>query len=249
MLSQSSALRMPGILMILLLVVLPAMSQENTTLRHERSGTASIRGMVSVAHREDSMPQHVHDPIRERYITHGTAENTMAAAQPAEMELNISERVVLYLESVSLDKEDYPVPERHPTLDQRHHEFHPRVLPILAGTTVDFPNRDNLFHNVFSYSQPKEFDLGRYPKDDSRSLTFNQPGIVRVYCDIHAHMNATILVLQNPYFTAPADNGTFTIRQIPAGKYTLVIWFDRDIVERRPVELKAGETIELNFNL
>ncbi len=236
------------ILMILLFAVLPATSQENPPSRLERSGTAAIRGSVTASEKGASMAQHVHDPIRERYTTHGTSENTVDAAQPTAGEWRLSERVVLYLERSSLDQQAYPVPEKHPALDQRHLEFHPRVLPILAGTTVDFPNRDNLFHNVFSYSQPREFDLGRYPKNDSRSVTFDEPGVVRVYCDIHSHMNATILVLQNPYFAVPADDGTYAIRHIPEGKYTLVVWYDRDVVERRPVELKSGETIELNFN-
>jgi plastocyanin len=178
---------------------------------------------------------------------HEAAHNMVITGQPAADKWTLSERAVIFLEGSSFDLHAYPAPERRPVLDQRNLEFHPRVLPILAGTTVDFPNRDDLFHNVFSYSQTKEFDLGRYPKNDSRSVTFDEPGVVRVYCDIHSHMNATILVLDNPYFAVPSDEGAYVMRHIPEGKYTLVFWYDRDVVERRPVQLKAGETLELNL--
>ncbi len=233
--------------MILLLAVQPATSQEDHQARDEQSGTSEIRGTITVTPKEESAGQHSLDPIRERYTPHGTIDNMLMSGQEATNAWQLSERAVLYLEGSSLDQQAYRTPEKHPVLDQKNLQFHPRVLPVLAGTTVDFPNRDNLFHNVFSYSQSKEFDLGRYPKNDSRAVTFERPGIVRVYCDIHSHMNATILVLSNPYFAIPSDDGTYRIRHVPEGKYTLVLWYDRDVVERRPVELKAGETLELNF--
>jgi plastocyanin len=159
----------------------------------------------------------------------------------------ISEKTVVYLESQELNGKAYPAPEGRPILDQRDLQFHPQVLPILVGTTVDFPNRDNLFHNVFSYSKTKPFDLGRYPKDELRTVTFDRAGVVRVYCDIHSHMNATILVLENPYFAVPAENGSYAIRNIPEGAYTLVLWYDRDVVERRHVQVTAGQLLEVNF--
>jgi hypothetical protein len=173
----------------------------------------------------------------------------MTAAGTAEKpsEMRLSERCVVYLESDLLNRGKYIPPDKNPILDQKGLQFHPQVLPILVGTTVDFPNRDNLFHNVFSYSQPKEFDLGRYPKDDSRSVRFDRPGTVRVYCDIHAHMNATIMVLSHPYFANPGDDGTYTIRNVPEGKYSLVLWVDRNIVERRSIEVRAGETLTADF--
>lgn len=166
---------------------------------------------------------------------------------PRATSLKLSERSVVFLESEELDGGHYPLPERKPVLDQRNLQFHPQVLPILIGTSVDFPNRDNLFHNVFSYSQAKEFDLGRYPKNDSRSVTFDKPGLVRVYCDIHSNMSATILVLQHPFFATPGDDGVYVIPNVPAGKYTIALWYDRDIVERRQIEIKQGEPIQVDF--
>ena len=126
--------------------------------------------------------------------------------------------------------------------------FRPLVLPILAGTTVDFPNSDPLFHNVFSLSQPKEFDLGRYPKGQKKSVTFDRPGIVSVYCEIHSYMFATILVLENPFFTVPNEDGTYSLKNIPAGSYKLNFWFGRKKVESRSVTVSAGEQTTANFS-
>ena len=192
----------------LLLAGQVAAGQEDTELVRERTGTAVIRGTVSVRPPYETGGQHARDLMREMYTTQHSPDDTVVAGPVAGDESKRSERAAIYLEGPSIDRQTYQAPEKHPVLNQRNLEFHPRVLPILVRTTVDFPNRDNLFHNVFSYSQTKEFDLGRYPKNDSRSVTFDQTGVVRVYCDIHSHMSATILVLRNPYFTVPSDNGS-----------------------------------------
>jgi plastocyanin len=159
----------------------------------------------------------------------------------------LSEKAVVYLESETFKARKFSAPAAHPLLDQKDLAFHPQVLPIVIGTTVEFPNRDNLFHNVFSYSQPREFDLGRYPTGDSRSVRFERPGVVRVYCDIHAHMNATILVLDNPYFTTPDDNGNYSLKDIPEGVFTLKLWYGRDVLESRPITVRTGEVTTANF--
>ena len=101
---------------------------------------------------------------------------------------------------------------------------------------------------MFSYSECKEFDLGRYPTGDSRSVTFDMPGVVRVYCEIHSEMNATILVLDNPFFATPNDEGAFVIHNVPEGKYLLNVWHGRDIVLRRWVAVKPGETTTVNLS-
>jgi plastocyanin len=112
-------------------------------------------------------------------------------------------------------------------LDQRGQKFVPHVLPVLVGTEVRFPNSDVVYHNVFSFSKPKNFDLGRYPTGKSKSVIFDKPGIVKVYCDIHPDMNAFIIVLQNPYFTTTAPDGSFKLTDIPAGSYKLKAWYGR----------------------
>jgi plastocyanin len=109
-------------------------------------------------------------------------------------------------------------------MQQINQEFVPRVLPILVGTTVDFPNMDPVFHNVFSYSKTKKFDLGRYAKGHSKSVTFDKPGIVKVFCEIHSSMLAHIIVLEQPYFTVTEPEGSFRIFDVPPGEYELHIW-------------------------
>lgn len=164
-------------------------------------------------------------------------------------EIPLTERAVVFIENPKLDRESYEVPARRPSMDQKDLMFRPQVLPILIGTTVDFPNHDPLFHNVFSYSQSREFDLGRYPMGDSRSVRFDKPGIVSVYCEIHAHMNAIILVLKHPYFSTPDGNGDYVIANVPEGSYTVNFWYGREIAERKTVIVKAGETTTLDFEI
>lgn len=206
---------------------------------------SDIRGRITITGRE--RPERAREPVLDRYPGHGEHALSIPGISMRPPDLKLSERAVVYLEGDPLSRGEYRPPEKHPVLDQRNLQFHPEVLAILVGTTVDFPNRDNLFHNVFSYSRPKEFDLGRYPKDDSRSVLFDRPGLVRVYCDIHADMYATIVVLPHPFFATPDDEGAYTIRRVPEGRYTLVFWIDRNVVERRSVVVQAGEITEANF--
>jgi plastocyanin len=192
----------------------------------------------------------------EEAVRRFTLLNRYAVSKATKMEQNmgssqaarpLSEKAIVYLESDRLGKQKYPVPAKHPTLDQKDMIFHPRVLPVLVGTTVDFPNKDAIFHNVFSYSGPKEFDLGRYPKGDSRSVRFDAEGIIRVYCDIHAHMNATIIVFDHPYFAVPDDEGNYSIPNVPDGEYTANFWYDRDVVAQKRISVRNGAAVTLNF--
>jgi plastocyanin len=203
-----------------------------------------VRGKITVTRSEADVGK---PPIMDRYSTHRTSPASPGGSTEMAPIAKLSEKAVIYLESDAPKAQSYVPPSAHPILDQKDLTFHPQVLPILIGTTVDFPNRDNLFHNVFSYSSPKEFDLGRYPTGDSRSVRFDKAGIVRVYCDIHSHMNATILVLENPYFAIPDDGGTFIIRSVPNGTYMARLWYGRDLAGSQSVTIKNGETINLNF--
>ena len=124
--------------------------------------------------------------------------------------------------------------------------FIPHILPIVQGSTVEFPNQDPIFHNVFSLSGTRTFDLGRYPQGDSRSVTFEEPGIVPVFCHLHSDMSATILVLDNPFFTVPNAEGKYVIDGIPEGTYTLVGWHERSEPTEQQVTVIAGESVELN---
>jgi len=132
-------------------------------------------------------------------------------------------------------------------MDQKELTFVPHVLPILAGSTVEFPNSDPVYHNVFSFSKIRTFDLGRYPTGRSKAITFNQPGLVKVYCDMHSQMNAFILVLANPYFTLSDENGNYVIRDIPAGEYKVKAWFARLPEKTASIAIRPGETTALDF--
>lgn len=169
--------------------------------------------------------------------------NTGLAEKPFQP-YTLPEKSVVYIE---LMPGSFTSPETHPTLDQKDMVFRPLVLPVLVGTTVDFPNADPLFHNVFSLSKPKEFDLGKYPKGQHRSVTFDKQGIVSVYCEIHSYMFATILVLQNPYFTSPDADGNFELTNVPPGTYQLNFWYGRKKVDSRTITVTPGETTTANF--
>lgn len=167
---------------------------------------------------------------------------------PAETSPDVDEKrnIVIYLEQV----ESVPgagIPGQNPSIQQEGETFIPHVLPIVRGTTVDFPNRDPIFHNVFSLSGAKSFDLGRYPQGSSRSVTFDQSGVVPVFCHLHSNMSAIILVLDNPFFAVPDSEGRYRIENVPPGSYTLVGWHERSERTGLQVTLKPGETVELDI--
>ncbi len=157
-------------------------------------------------------------------------------------------RAVVYLEvAPQLAFED--VRPGRARLDQRGERFVPHVLAIRAGTTVDFPNNDRTYHNVFSLSKVRRFDLGRYSAGESRAVRFDRPGIVRVFCDIHSHMNAFILVFSHPYFAVTAADGRFELGRVPPGEYRLAIWHEGTVRETRPVRVRPGAATTVEVDL
>ena len=111
-----------------------------------------------------------------------------------------------------------------PVMDQKNARFVPRIVPVPAGGSVRFLNSDPMFHNVFSLSPIKKFDLGRYPRGDSRMVTFQHPGVVRVFCDIHAEMIAYVVVLESRHFAVLDANGHYRITDVPPGTYEVGVW-------------------------
>ena len=109
-------------------------------------------------------------------------------------------------------------------MDQRNETFLPRLLAVQTGTTVDFPNSDSTYHNVFSLSRARRFDLGRYAAGKTKSVRFDRPGVVRVFCDIHSHMSAFIVVFNHPYFRVTDADGRFRIDNVPPGTYTCLLY-------------------------
>lgn len=134
-------------------------------------------------------------------------------------------------------------------LGQKNLQFTAGLLPVQKGMRVEFPNFDDGYHNVFSYSKTKRFDLGRYRKDEKPAVqVFEEPGVVKLYCEIHQHMHSTILVLDTPYFTKTETNGQYRLENLPAGKYTVKAWLDEKNVIEKPVELEAGKTVHIDFD-
>lgn len=123
------------------------------------------------------------------------------------------------------------------------------LLPVLVGTTVEFPNLDDTYHNIFSYSAPKRFDLGRYLPTERPipSQVFDKAGLVALHCDIHEHMHGIILVLDTPYFTRSGTDGRFRLTGLPAGRYTLKAWVSSKTTIERPVELTKGSTLHVDL--
>ena len=117
-----------------------------------------------------------------------------------------------------------PSPPEKVVLDQRNIAFVPHVLVVRVGTTVEFPNNDKVFHNVFSFRDGKKFDLGMYPKGAVKRIVFDQPGLARLFCNIHPNMAAYVMALESPYFAVSSENGTFTISGVPPGTYTYHAW-------------------------
>src|SRR5918992_763703 len=115
-------------------------------------------------------------------------------------------------------------PPQKVVLDQRNIAFVPHVLAVRVGTTVEFPNNDKVFHNVFSFRDGKKFDLGMYPIGAVKRIVFDQPGLARLFCNIHPNMAAYVMAVDSPYFAVSNDAGTFTISGVPAGTYTYHAW-------------------------
>jgi fermentation-respiration switch protein FrsA (DUF1100 family) len=115
------------------------------------------------------------------------------------------------------------------------------VLAIRTGTIVDFPNSDRVYHNVFSLSVTRRFDLGRYAAGRSKAVRFDRPGVVRVFCDIHSHMNAFIVVFAHRYFDVTQPDGSYQLPPVPPGTYTVAGWYEGNVLVSRQVVVRGGE--------
>ena len=142
----------------------------------------------------------------------------------------------------------YPLPQSRPLMRQKNVTIVPHVLPVLVGSTVDFPNEDDIYHNIFSLSQTKTFDLGRYSKGNSKSVTFNNLGNVKVFCDIHSQMGGVILVLQNPYFATVGVDGSYMINGVPPGNYELAAWQENGGNKVQKIAVGSGEQAVVDFS-
>ena len=197
--------------------------------------TGRIEGVASISRRLTL----VHRRIRV-YDEPGTT------AARADLDENPFANVVIYLESV-------PGGQARPAtglaMRQRGEHFMPHVLPVLAGSSVQFPNDDPIYHNVFSLSRARTFDLGRYARGASKSVLFPSASLVQVFCHIHADMSGYILVLQNPYFVQPDAQGRFALDGIPPGTYRLVAWHERIRPNATIVHVSGGTATKVTVSI
>ena len=192
-------------------------------------GQAVIEGKVKLP-----KPRPV-DVINKRYELNG--EPAVVVPDPP--------AAVIYLEG------EFPAPKTPPRtqMAQKNMEFVPPLLPIQVGTVVEFPNKDEMYHNIFSYSKPKRFDLGRYRGDEKPIPfeVFDKPGVETLRCDIHEHMRGIILILETPHFVRTDTDGHYRLGNLPAGHYKLKVWLDSKTTLEREVDLKSGNTLHADF--
>jgi plastocyanin len=156
-----------------------------------------------------------------------------AAPAPVASEINEYSDMVVFLEGRLPDTEK-PI---RTELTQRNQRFDPQLLVVPAGSTVSFPNADPIFHNVFSLSTTKKFDLGYYPEGHTRLVKFDEPGVVQVYCHLHPNMYAAVVVTPNQWYARPTGDGSFRLSDVPPGTYQLVAWHTRAGFFRRTIQV------------
>jgi plastocyanin len=184
--------------------------------------TGSIEGSVRV--------QGAQRRVAERYLSSGASARSVQPVPP-----------VVYLRAPSSGAT--PTRQR---LVQRDTSFSPAAIAVPVGSVVEFPNEDPFFHNVFSYSAPKRFDLGRYPQGESKSVAFDRAGVVKVYCEVHESMRAAIIVLDHAWFDVVAEDGSFAIRNVPAGRHELVVWFPDSAPRELTVAVREGAVTRID---
>jgi plastocyanin len=157
-------------------------------------------------------------------------------------------RVVVYLEDPAPTGATATDPQTQPQqIQQLDRRFTPDLVVVPVGSTVSFPNMDPIFHNIYSLSKPKSFDLGSYDKGETRKVTFPKPGIVEIYCHLHPNMEAVVVVTPNRWYARPDRNGEYRIPDVPPGHYTLVAWHKSAGFFRKTITVESGHDFTANF--
>ena len=157
-----------------------------------------------------------------------------------------SAAVLVYLEGIP---EAPPAPKDRAVIRQRYKQFDPPLTIVVRGTTVDFPNDDKMFHNVFSVSRPARFDLGLYKSGTTKSVEMKRAGTVDVYCNIHSEMVAKVKVLENAYYTTTDEQGRFRIAGVPAGDVSVVAWLPTGDQARAAVTVQTGRVADVKLEV
>jgi len=217
---------------ILLLVTAVAGSVTTVTRASGGQEGASVRGRVEIG-----------IPIATRRPT--TAYPTRSVPSPRLAPESERRHVVVYLRNIQPQK----VGPMKVAIRQRNETFTPRVVAVTVGSEVEFPNDDPIYHNVFSLSRIKNFNLGRYPRGETRRVRFDRPGVVKVFCEIHSHMSATVMVFDHPWFTVPNDAGQFELTGVPSGERQITAWHERLGDTTVNVRIEPGRALQADFIL
>ena len=192
---------------------------------------ATIEGLVQLP------APRMERPLNQRYQTNVDAPLTPSNPPAA----------IVYLEG------DFPANDKASAknaaeMSQKNVAFAPDLIAVRVGTAVEFPNMDDMYHNVFSYSKAKRFDLGRFRKEEKPgAITFDKPGVVNVHCEIHDRMRGVVLVLATPYFQKTDTAGHYRLEHLPAGRFVLKAWVTETDVREQTVELKDGAKLHVDF--
>jgi plastocyanin len=199
------------------------------TLSISASGEAVVEGKVA-------LPKSRAAPVMAKRYEIVSRGNVLSTEPPV---------AVIYLEG------SFPKPASLPTkqIGQKNLTFVPSLLAVEVGTKIEFPNFDDTYHSIFSYSPAKRFDLGRYRPEERPipSEIFDTPGLVTLRCDIHEHMRGLVLVLDTPHFVVSDAEGRYRLTGLPSGRYVLKAWIDSRTTREQPVELKSSQTALVNF--
>ncbi|MBI3049471.1 MAG: hypothetical protein HYY76_14290 [Acidobacteria bacterium] len=198
----------------------------------EGQDTATVQGRVDIG-----IPVAARRPM--------TAYATRSVPRPALAPESERRNVVIYLRNTR----PRGVAPMHVSIRQRNETFTPRVVAVTVGSEVDFPNDDLIYHNVFSLSRARSFNLGRYPRGDTRRVRFDRPGIVKVFCEIHSHMSAAVMVFDHPWFAMPDENGRFVLDGVPPGDLQVTAWHERLGDTTVTLRAEAGRAVTTDFVL
>jgi plastocyanin len=197
------------------------------------AGGSEISGQIQITRRLTRKRVSIATSVYQRGMTPEAAPVT-----GADLELT---RVVVFLDARGLNAPQAAA-EPIAKIEQRGRMFFPEVVAIPVGASVAFPNLDPIVHNVFSLSGAKSFDLGYYPKGQSRAVRFDRAGVVPVHCHLHPNMSAAVVVVPGPWFTRPGPNGDFALNDVPPGDHVVVVWHKSAGFFRRRVRIRSGET-------
>lgn len=195
-------------------------------------GGATVEGLVQLP------PPRMERPLNQRYQTNADAPLTPSNPPAA----------VVYLEGTFAPNDAPAVSVSPAQMTQKNFAFAPDLVAVHVGGAVQFPNLDDMYHNVFSYSKAKRFDLGRFRKDEKpASVVFDKPGVVTVHCEIHDRMRGIILVLTSPHFVKTDPAGRYRLEHLPAGHYSLKAWINEADVRSHDVDLTDSATLHVDF--